>query len=100
MAKGESSQVSGYFMDNCEHLASLFAITLQTLLYFFITLPTMVHLVKAMIFPVVVYGCERWTIEKAEYQKIDAFELWCWRRLEGLLDCKEIQPVNPKGNQS
>ena len=41
----------------------------------------MVHLVKAMIFPVVVYGCERWTIKKAEYQRIDAFELWCWRRL-------------------
>ena len=46
-----------------------------------ITLPTMVHLVKAMIFPVVMYGCESWTIKKAESQKIDAFELWCWRRL-------------------
>ena len=46
-----------------------------------ITLPTKVHLVKGMIFPVVVYGCESWTIKKAECQRIDAFELWCWRRL-------------------
>ena len=46
-----------------------------------ITLPTKVHLVKAMVFPVVMYGCERWTIKKAENQRIDAFELWCWRRL-------------------
>ena len=46
-----------------------------------ISLPTKVHLVKAMVFPVVMYGCERWTIKKAECQKIDAFELWCWRRL-------------------
>ena len=46
-----------------------------------ITLPTKVHLVKAMVFPVVVYGCESWTIKKAEDQRIDAFELWCWRRL-------------------
>ena len=46
-----------------------------------ITLPTKVHLVKAMVFPVVMYGCERWTIKKAERQRIDAFELWCWRRL-------------------
>ena len=46
-----------------------------------ITLPTKVHLVKAMVFPVVVYGCEGWTIKKAESQRIDAFELWCWRRL-------------------
>ena len=46
-----------------------------------ITLPTKVHLVKAMVFPVVMYGCESWTIKKAEYQRIDAFELWCWRRL-------------------
>ena len=45
-----------------------------------ITLPTMVHLVKAMVFPMVIYGCERWTIKKAECQRIDAFELWCWRR--------------------
>ena len=46
-----------------------------------ITLPTKVHLVKAMVFPVVMYGCEIWTIKKAEHQRIDAFELWCWRRL-------------------
>ena len=46
-----------------------------------ITLPTMVHLAKAMVFPVVIYGCESWTIKKAEHRRIDAFELWCWRRL-------------------
>ena len=46
-----------------------------------ITLPTKVRLVKAMVFPVVMYGCESWTIKKAEYRRIDAFELWCWRRL-------------------
>ena len=46
-----------------------------------ITLPTKVHLVKAMVFPVVMYGCESWTVKKAECRKIDAFELWCWRRL-------------------
>ena len=46
-----------------------------------ITLPTKVHLVKAMVFPVIMYGCESWTIKKAEHQRIDAFELWCWRRL-------------------
>ena len=46
-----------------------------------ITLPTKVHLVKAMVFPVVVYGCESWTVKKAEYRRIDAFKLWCWRRL-------------------
>ena len=65
-----------------------------------ITLPTEVHLVKAMVFPVVMYGCESWTIKKAECRRIDAFELWCWRRLESPLDSKEIQPVHPKGNQS
>ena len=46
-----------------------------------ITLPTKVHIVKAMVFPVVIYGCESWSVKKAEYQRIDAFELWCWRRL-------------------
>ena len=56
-----------------------------------ITLPTNVHLVKAMVFPVVMYGCESWTMKKAECQRIDAFERWCWRRLESPLDCKEIQ---------
>ena len=65
-----------------------------------ITLSTKVRLVKAMVFPVVMYGCESWTIKKAKCQRIDAFELWCWRRLESPLDCKEIQPVHPKGNQS
>ena len=65
-----------------------------------ITLSTKVHLVKAMVFPVVMYGCESWTIKKAEHRRIDAFELWCWRRLESPLDCKEIQPVHPKGDQS
>ena len=65
-----------------------------------ITLPTKVHLVKAMVFPVVMYGCESWTIKKAERRRIDAFELWSWRRLESPLDCKETQPVHPKGGQS
>ena len=65
-----------------------------------ITLPTNVLLVKAMVFPVVMYRCESWTIKKAEFRRIDAFELWCWRRLESPLDCKEMEPVNPKGNQS
>ena len=46
-----------------------------------VSLPTKVHLVKAMVFPVVMYGCESWTIKKAEHQRLDAFELWCWRRL-------------------
>ena len=65
-----------------------------------ITLLTKVHTVKDMVFSVVMYGCESWTIKKAERWRIDAFELWCWRRLEGSLDCKEIKPVNTKGNQS
>ena len=66
-----------------------------------ITLPTKVRLVKAMVFPVVMYGCESWTIKKAENQRIDAFELWCWKSLlKSPLDCKEIKPVYPKGNQS
>ena len=66
------------------------------------TLPTKVHLVKAMVFPVVVYGCESWTIKKAKRRRIDAFELWCWRRLLRVspLDCKEMQPVHSKGDQS
>ena len=61
-----------------------------------ITLSTKVHLVKAMVCPVVMYGCENWTIKKAEHRRMDAFELWCWRRLLSPLDCKEIQPVHPK----
>ena len=64
------------------------------------TLWEKVHLVQTMVFPVVMYGCENWSIKKAEHQRIDAFELWCWRRLLSLLDFREIQPVHPKGNQS
>ena len=65
-----------------------------------ITLPTKVRLVKAIVFPMVMYGCEGWTVKKAEHRRIDAFELQCWRTLESPLDCKEIQPVRPEGNQS
>jgi len=67
-----------------------------------ITLPTKVRLVKAIVFPLVMYGCESWTVKKAEHWRIDAFELWCWRRLflKSPFDCKEIQPVHSKGNQS
>ena len=65
-----------------------------------ITLPTTVRLVKAMVFPVVMYGCETWTVKKSERLRIGAFELWCWRRLLSPLDCKEIQPIHPKGDQS
>ena len=65
-----------------------------------ITLPTKVRLVKAMVFAVVKYKCENWTIKKVERRRIDAFELWCWRTLESPMGCKGIKPVNPKGNQS
>ena len=65
-----------------------------------IALPTNVYLVKAMVFPVVMYGCESWTIKKTECQRIDAFELWCWRRLLRVPWPLEIKPVHPKGNQS
>ena len=67
-----------------------------------ITLPTKVHLVKAMVFPVVMYGCENWTIKKAKCQKIDAFELWCWRRLLRVpwttrrLNQSILKKINPK----
>ena len=64
-----------------------------------LTLSTKVHLVKAVVFPVVMYGCESWTIKKAERQRTDAFELWCWRRLESPLDCKEIQTAHSEGDQ-
>ena len=64
-----------------------------------ITFPTKAHLVKAMVFPVVMYGCESWSVKRAEHRRIDAFELWC-RRLLSPLDCKEIQLVHPKGDQS
>ena len=61
-----------------------------------ITLPTTFCLVKAMVFSVVMYGCESWTIKKAEHQRIDAFEMWCWRKTpESPLDYKEIKLVNP-----
>ena len=65
-----------------------------------ITLPTKVRLVKVMVFPVVMYGCESWTVKEAECQRIDAFKLWCWKTLESPLDCNKIQPVHPKGDQS
>ena len=65
-----------------------------------ITFPTEVCLVKAMFFSVVMYGRENWTIKKAEHQKIVGFKPWSWRRLESLLDNKEIQPVHTKGDQS
>ena len=65
-----------------------------------ITLPTKVRLVKVMVSPVVMYGCESWTVKKVEHRRIDAFELWCWRRLLRVpLDCKDIQPVHSKGDQ-
>ena len=64
-----------------------------------ITLLTKVRLVKAMVFPVVMYGCESWTVKKAEHRRIDAFELWCWRRLLSRLDCKEIQQIHSEGDQ-
>ena len=65
-----------------------------------ITLPTKIHIVKVMVFPVVMYRYKSWTIKKAKCWRIDAFKLWCWRRLlRSPLDCKEIKPkVNPKGN--
>ena len=65
-----------------------------------ITLPTKFRIIKAMVFPVVMYECESWTVKKTECRRIDAFELLCWRGLfESPLDCKEIKPVHPKGNQ-
>ena len=65
-----------------------------------ITLPTKVCLVKAMVFPVVMYGCESWPIKKAEHRRIDAFELWYWRRLLRVLGLQRDQTSHPKGNQS
>ena len=65
-----------------------------------ITLLTKVHIVKAMVFPIVMYGCESWTIKKAEHWRIDVFELWLEKTLESPLDCKKIKSVHPKGNQS
>ena len=63
------------------------------------TFPTKVRLVKAMVLPVVMYGCESWTVKKSEHRRIDAFELWCWRRLESPLDFEEIQPDHSEGDQ-
>ena len=66
-----------------------------------ITLLTKVHLVKAMVFPVVMYGYESWTLKNTEYQRIDPFELWCWRRLLRVpWTARRSNQVNPKGNQS
>ena len=65
-----------------------------------ITLPTKVCLVKAMVFPVVMHGCESWTVKKAKHRRIDAFELVLEKTLESPLDCKKIQPVHSKGDQS
>ena len=66
-----------------------------------VTLQTKGHLIKAMAFPVVMHGYENWTIKKVEHQRIDAFELWCWRRLLRVpWTEKKIKPINPKGNQS
>ena len=64
-----------------------------------ISMPTKVCLVKAMVFPGVMYRCESWTVKKTEHQRIDAFELWCWKTLESPLDCREIQPVHSEGDQ-
>ena len=64
-----------------------------------ITLPAKVYLVKTMVFPVVMYEYENWTMKKAERRRIDAFELWCWRTLESPLNCKEVQPVHSEGDQ-
>ena len=64
-----------------------------------ITLPTEIHIINGMIFPVVMYGCEHWTIKKAKHWRTNAFQLGCWRRFQSPLDCKRIKPVNPKGNQ-
>ena len=65
-----------------------------------ISLPTKACIIKAMVFPAVMYNCKSWSIKKAECWRIDAFELWCWRKLLSPLDSREIKPVNPKGNQS
>ena len=65
-----------------------------------ITWLTKIHLVKVVVFPVVMYECESWTIKKADHQRIDAFQLRCLRRPLSPLDCKDIKPAHPKGNQS
>ena len=65
-----------------------------------ITLPIKVHIVNVLVFPVVMYGCESWTIKKAEHQRIGTFEMWCWRRFLRVPWKSKIKPVNPKGNQT
>ena len=85
----------------CLHLGRKVMTNLDTILKSRnITLPTKVHLVKAMVFLVVRYGCENWTIKKAECQRTDAFELWLEKTLESPLDCKEIQLVHSEGDRS
>ena len=64
-----------------------------------IIMPTNIHIVKAMVFPIVMYGCEKWTIKNAEGIRIDAFKLWCWRRLLRVSDSKESKCISPKRNQ-
>ena len=64
-----------------------------------IALLTKVCIIKAMVFPAVIYRCKSWTIKNAEPQRIDAFELWCWRNSQESLGLQEIKPINPKGNQ-
>ena len=65
------------------------------------TLLTKVRIVKAVVFPVIMYGCESWTVRKAEHRRIDAFELWCWRRLLRVpWTARRSKGINPKGNQS
>ena len=91
-----SHEIKRYLLLGRKAMTNLYSILISR----DIALPTKVYLVKAMVFPVVMYGCESWTVKKAERRRIDAFELWCWRRLESPLDCKAIQPVHPKGNQS
>ena len=63
------------------------------------TLPTMIQPLKAMVFPIVMYGCESWTMKKAEHRRTDAFELWCWIKFLSPLDCKENKPVHSEGDQ-
>ena len=65
-----------------------------------ITLLTKVHIIKAMVFPIVIHRCESWTLKEAEGRRIDVFKLWCWRRLVSPFNCKDIKPVNSKGNQT
>ena len=64
-----------------------------------ITLPIQVCIVKAVVLPIVMYGSESWSMEMAEHQRIDAFEVWCWKTLESPFDCKKIKSISPKGNQ-